>query len=172
MAEVVDLCCFPVWVGVLNPLLDLLQSSSRSSHYGAWSRTGGWGSRRSSWNSLARGHSLKHKPPSAEHESLLSGERHRASEGEQEGLVRVHHHRRTLSLDTKGSSELVELAPTVLSNHRPLRKMGVTTGPSEHQNCNGKMPNIAKDMFPEMNNRKDHGEDEEEIDYVSSCFLR
>uniref|UniRef100_A0A670KD88 Voltage-dependent T-type calcium channel subunit alpha n=1 Tax=Podarcis muralis TaxID=64176 RepID=A0A670KD88_PODMU len=167
--SVVDLCCFPVWVGVLNPLLDLLQSSSRSSHYGAWSRTGGWGSRRSSWNSLARGHSLKHKPPSAEHESLLSGERHRASEGEQEGLVRVHHHRRTLSLDTKGSSELVELAPTVLSNHRPLRKMGVTTGPSEHQNCNGKMPNIAKDMFPEMNNRKDHGEDEEEIDY-SLCF--
>lgn len=30
------------------------------------------------------------------------------------------------------------------------------------------MPTIAKDIFPEMNNRKDHGEDEEEIDYVST----
>ncbi|XP_062989625.1 voltage-dependent T-type calcium channel subunit alpha-1I isoform X2 [Elgaria multicarinata webbii] len=144
-------------------------SSSRSSHYGAWGRSGGWGSRRSSWNSLARGHSLKHKPPTAEHESLLSGERHRMSEGEREGPVRVHHHRRTLSLDTKGSSELVELVPSAPSGHRPSRRVGVTTGPSEYQDCNGKMPNIAKDIFPEMNNRKDHGEDEEEIDY-SLCF--
>uniref|UniRef100_A0ABM5GF31 Voltage-dependent T-type calcium channel subunit alpha-1I isoform X2 n=1 Tax=Pogona vitticeps TaxID=103695 RepID=A0ABM5GF31_9SAUR len=144
-------------------------SSSRSSYYGAWGRSGGWGSRRSSWNSLARGHSLKHKPPSAEHESLLSGERHRILEGEREGPVRVHHHRRTLSLDIKGSSELVELAPSIPPGHRPARKAGVTTGPNEHQDCNGKMPNLAKDIFPEMNNRKDHGEDEEEIDY-SLCF--
>ncbi|XP_053109024.1 voltage-dependent T-type calcium channel subunit alpha-1I isoform X4 [Hemicordylus capensis] len=143
--------------------------SLSSSHYGAWGRSGGWGSRRSSWNSLARGHSLKHNPPSAEHESLLSGERHRTSEGEQEGLVRVHRHRRTLSLDIKGSSELVELAPSIPSSHQATRKTGVTTGPSKHQDCNGKMPNIAKDIFPEMNNRKDHGEDEEEIDY-SLCF--
>lgn len=83
-------------------------------------------------------------------------------------MVRVRHHRRTLSLDTKGSSELVELAPTVPSGHRASRRIGVTTGPSEHQDCNGKMPSIAKDIFPEMNNRKDHEEDEEEIDYVST----
>ncbi|XP_012590572.1 PREDICTED: voltage-dependent T-type calcium channel subunit alpha-1I [Condylura cristata] len=44
-------------------------SSSRSSYYGPWGRSGAWASRRSSWNSL------KHKPPSAEHESLLSAER-------------------------------------------------------------------------------------------------
>nr|XP_060633075.1 voltage-dependent T-type calcium channel subunit alpha-1I isoform X3 [Anolis sagrei ordinatus] len=144
-------------------------SSSRSTHYGAWSRAGGWGSRRSSWNTLARGHSLKHKPPSAEHESLLSGDRHRTLEGERELPVRIHHHRRTLSLDIKGTSELVELVPSAPSCHRPSRKTGVTTGPTEHQDCNGKMPNIAKDIFPEMNNRKDHGEDEEEIDY-SLCF--
>uniref|UniRef100_A0A8D2LN47 Calcium voltage-gated channel subunit alpha1 I n=1 Tax=Varanus komodoensis TaxID=61221 RepID=A0A8D2LN47_VARKO len=150
-------------------LVSNFKSSSRSSHYGAWGRSGGWGSRRSSWNNLARGHSLKHKPPSAEHESLLSGKRHRMSDGEREGPVRIHHHRRTLSLDTKGSPELVELAPSVPSMYRPAQKAGVTTGPSEHQNCNGKMPNIAKDIFPEMNNRKDHGEDEEEIDY-SLCF--
>ncbi|XP_060633075.2 voltage-dependent T-type calcium channel subunit alpha-1I isoform X3 [Anolis sagrei] len=144
-------------------------SSFRSTHYGAWSRAGGWGSRRSSWNTLARGHSLKHKPPSAEHESLLSGDRHRTLEGERELPVRIHHHRRTLSLDIKGTSELVELVPSAPSCHRPSRKTGVTTGPTEHQDCNGKMPNIAKDIFPEMNNRKDHGEDEEEIDY-SLCF--
>lgn len=144
--------------------LGLLQSSSRSSHYGAWGRSGGWGSRRSSWNSLARGHSLKQKPPSAEHESLLSEERHKIVEGEREGLVRVHHHRRTLSLDTKSSTEIVELASSVPPSNRASRK----TGHGVHQDCNGKMPNIAKDMFPEMNNRKEHGEDEEEIDYVSN----
>uniref|UniRef100_A0A803XRE7 Voltage-dependent T-type calcium channel subunit alpha n=1 Tax=Meleagris gallopavo TaxID=9103 RepID=A0A803XRE7_MELGA len=129
-------------------------SSSRSSHYGAWGRSGAWGSRRSSWNSLARGHSLKHKPPSAEHESLLSGERHRTGDRELDGTERVFHHRRTLSLDNKGSWTC-----------RP----GTTSGGSEHQDCNGKMPSIAKEIFPKMNNRKERGEDDEEIDY-SLCF--
>uniref|UniRef100_A0A8C8E9P9 Calcium voltage-gated channel subunit alpha1 I n=1 Tax=Otus sunia TaxID=257818 RepID=A0A8C8E9P9_9STRI len=129
-------------------------SSSRSSHYGAWGRSGAWGSRRSSWNSLARGHSLKHKPPSAEHESLLSGERHRAADGETNGTGRVLHHRRTLSLDNKGSL---------------TRKLGPASAASEHQDCNGKMPSIAKEIFPKMNNRKERGEDDEEIDY-SLCF--
>ncbi|KAI6079391.1 Voltage-dependent T-type calcium channel subunit alpha-1I isoform X2 [Aix galericulata] len=141
-------------------------SSSRSSHYGAWGRSGAWGSRRSSWNSLARGHSLKHKPPSAEHESLLSGERHRAGDKEPDGAGRVFHHRRTLSLDNKGSCDLLELA-SVPSSHRGTRKLGTVPGASEHQDCNGKMPSIAKEIFPKMNNRKERGEDDEEIDY---CF--
>ncbi|XP_014819606.1 PREDICTED: voltage-dependent T-type calcium channel subunit alpha-1I isoform X3 [Calidris pugnax] len=143
-------------------------SSSRSSHYGAWSRSGAWGSRRSSWNSLARGHSLKHKPPSAEHESLLSGERHRAADGESDGTRRVFHHRRTLSLDNKGSCDLLELA-SVPPGHRVARKLGAASGASEHQDCNGKMPSIAKEIFPKMNDRKERGEDDEEIDY-SLCF--
>uniref|UniRef100_A0A803T1I8 Voltage-dependent T-type calcium channel subunit alpha n=1 Tax=Anolis carolinensis TaxID=28377 RepID=A0A803T1I8_ANOCA len=88
--ENVDSSKFPVWVEILNPILALSQSSSRSTHYGAWSRTGGWGSRRSSWNTLARGHSLKHKPPSAEHESLLSGDRQRTLEGERELVPSTH----------------------------------------------------------------------------------
>uniref|UniRef100_A0A8B9W2S9 Voltage-dependent T-type calcium channel subunit alpha n=1 Tax=Anas zonorhyncha TaxID=75864 RepID=A0A8B9W2S9_9AVES len=147
-------------------------SSSRSSHYGAWGRSGAWGSRRSSWNSLARGHSLKHKPPSAEHESLLSGERHRAGDKEPDGAGRVFHHRRTLSLDNKGSCDLLELA-SVPSSHRGTRKLGTVPGASEHQDCNGKMPSIAKEIFPKMNNRKERGEDDEEIDYVSTwCRLR
>uniref|UniRef100_A0A8C0F3R4 Calcium voltage-gated channel subunit alpha1 I n=1 Tax=Bubo bubo TaxID=30461 RepID=A0A8C0F3R4_BUBBB len=152
----------------LTPHPTLLQSSSRSSHYGAWGRSGAWGSRRSSWNSLARGHSLKHKPPSAEHESLLSGERHRAADGETNGTGRVLHHRRTLSLDNKGSCDLLELA-SVPSGHRVTRKLGPASGASEHQDCNGKMPSIAKEIFPKMNNRKERGEDDEEIDY-SLCF--
>ncbi|NXK07215.1 CAC1I protein, partial [Herpetotheres cachinnans] len=143
-------------------------SSSRSSHYGAWSRSGAWGSRRSSWNSLARGHSLKHKPPSAEHESLLSGERHRVVDGEPDGTGRVFHHRRTLSLDNKGSCDLLELA-SVPSSHRVTSKLGAASGASEHQDCNGKMPSISKEIFPKMNNRKERGEDDEEIDY-SLCF--
>ncbi|NXD79520.1 CAC1I protein, partial [Halcyon senegalensis] len=143
-------------------------SSSRSSHYSAWGRSGAWGSRRSSWNSLARGHSLKHKPPSAEHESLLSGERHRAADGEPDRTGRVFHHRRTLSLDNKVSCDLLELA-SLPSGHRVTRKLGATPGASEHQDCNGKMPSIAKEIFPKMNNRKERGEDDEEIDY-SLCF--
>ncbi|XP_010226900.1 PREDICTED: voltage-dependent T-type calcium channel subunit alpha-1I-like [Tinamus guttatus] len=143
-------------------------SSSRSSHYGAWGRSGAWGSRRSSWNSLARGHSLKNKPPSAEHESLLSGERRREADGERDATRRMSHHRRTLSLDNKGSCDLVELA-SVPSGYRATRKPGAASGVNEHQDCNGKMPNIAKEIFPKMNNRKERGEDDEEIDY-SLCF--
>lgn len=155
----------------LSPGPALLQSSSRSSHYGAWGRSGPWGSRRSSWNSLARGHSLKHRPPSAEHESLLSGERHGTgtADGEPDGTGRVLHHRRTLSLDNKGSCDLLELA-SVPSGHRVARKLGAASGASEHQDCNGKMPSIAKEIFPKMDNRKERGEDDEEIDYVSSCW--
>ncbi|NWI77165.1 CAC1I protein, partial [Dryoscopus gambensis] len=143
-------------------------SSSRSSHYGAWSRSGAWGSRRSSWNSLARGHSLKHKPPSAEHESLLSGDMHKAADGEPDGTGRAFHHRRTLSLDNKGSCDLLELA-SVPSGHRVTHRLGAPPGASEHQDCNGKMPSIVKEIFPKMNNHKEQGEDDEEIDY-SLCF--
>uniref|UniRef100_A0A672TQJ4 Calcium voltage-gated channel subunit alpha1 I n=1 Tax=Strigops habroptila TaxID=2489341 RepID=A0A672TQJ4_STRHB len=143
-------------------------SGSRSSHYGAWGCSGAWGSRRSSWNSLARGHSLKHKPPSAEHESLLSGERHRVADGDPDRTGRVFHHRRTLSLDNKGSCDLLELA-SIPSGHRVTHKLGAASGTSEHQDCNGKMPSIAKEIFPKMNNRKERGEDDEEIDY-SLCF--
>ncbi|KFO95985.1 Voltage-dependent T-type calcium channel subunit alpha-1I, partial [Calypte anna] len=145
-----------------------LGSDSRSTHYGAWSRSGAWGSRRSSWNSLARGHSLKHKPPSAEHESLLYGERHRSADGGPDRTERVYHHRRTLSLDTKGSCDLLEL-PSVPSGHRVTCKLGAASEASEHQDCNGKMPSIAKEIFPKMNNRKERGEDDEEIDYTL-CF--
>uniref|UniRef100_A0A672TN49 Voltage-dependent T-type calcium channel subunit alpha n=1 Tax=Strigops habroptila TaxID=2489341 RepID=A0A672TN49_STRHB len=152
----------------LNPHSTLLQSGSRSSHYGAWGCSGAWGSRRSSWNSLARGHSLKHKPPSAEHESLLSGERHRVADGDPDRTGRVFHHRRTLSLDNKGSCDLLELA-SIPSGHRVTHKLGAASGTSEHQDCNGKMPSIAKEIFPKMNNRKERGEDDEEIDY-SLCF--
>uniref|UniRef100_A0A8B9NMJ0 Calcium voltage-gated channel subunit alpha1 I n=1 Tax=Accipiter nisus TaxID=211598 RepID=A0A8B9NMJ0_9AVES len=156
-------------IGLLQlfPATQLFSQHSRSSHYGAWGRSGAWGSRRSSWNSLARGHSLKHKPPSAEHESLLSGEKHRVADGEPDGTGRVFHHRRTLSLDNKGSCDLLELS-SVPSGNRVTHKLGAAS--SEHQDCNGKMPSIAKEIFPKMNNRKERGEDDEEIDYVSAWW--
>ncbi|KAJ1062221.1 hypothetical protein K5549_008563 [Capra hircus] len=160
-------------------------SSSRSSYYGPWGRSGAWASRRSSWNSL------KHKQPSAEHESLLSAERGgaRGCEGARdEGPLRtaplhalhahhahhgphpVHrhrHHRRTLSLDTRDSVDLAELVPTVGTHSRAAwRAAGLTPG---HEDCNGRMPSIAKDVFTKMDDRRDRGEDEEEIDYTL-CF--
>lgn len=161
------------------------QSSSRSSYYGPWGRSGTWASRRSSWNSL------KHKPPSAEHESLLSGERGgscvRACEGAREEAPpraaplhaphthhthhgphlahRHRHHRRTLSLDTRDSVDLAELVPVVGAHSwAAWRATGQAPG---HEDCNGRMPNIAKDVFTKMDDRRDRGEDEEEIDYVS-----
>nr|XP_040137730.1 voltage-dependent T-type calcium channel subunit alpha-1I [Ictidomys tridecemlineatus] len=157
-------------------------SSTRSSYYGPWGRSGAWASRRSSWNSL------KHKPPSAEHESLLSAERSgaRACEGaREEGPPRaaplhaphahhVHHgphlahrhrhHRRTLSLDTRDSVDLTELLPAMgLHPRAAWRAAGMAPG---HEDCNGRMPNIAKDVFTKMDDGRDRGEDEEEIDYV------
>ncbi|KAK2121078.1 Voltage-dependent T-type calcium channel subunit alpha-1I [Saguinus oedipus] len=160
-------------------------SSSRSSYYGPWGRSGAWASRRSSWNSL------KHKPPSAEHESLLSAERvgggarvcecagdegppraaplhsphaHHARHGPH--LAHRHrHHRRTLSLDTRDSVDLAELVPVVGAHPRAAwRAPGPAPG---HEDCNGRMPSIAKDVFTKMGDRRDRGEDEEEIDYVS-----
>ncbi|XP_051015982.1 voltage-dependent T-type calcium channel subunit alpha-1I [Acomys russatus] len=162
-------------------------SSSRSSYYGPWGRSGTWASRRSSWNSL------KHKPPSAEHESLLSGERGgsgvRACEGAREEVPpraaplhaphthyahhgphlahRHRHHRRTLSLDTRDSVDLAELVPVVGAHSRAAwRAAGQAPG---HEDCNGRMPNIAKDVFTKMDDRRDRGEDEEEMDYTL-CF--
>ncbi|XP_054438520.1 voltage-dependent T-type calcium channel subunit alpha-1I [Pteronotus mesoamericanus] len=161
-------------------------SSSRSSYYGPWGRSGAWASRRSSWNSL------KHKPPSAEHESLLSAERGgapRAREGTcEEGPPRaaplhaphahhVHHgphpmhrhrhHRRTLSLDTRDSVDLAELGPAVGPHPRAAwRAAGLAPG---HEDCNGRMPSLAKEVFTKMNDRRDRAQDEEEVDYTL-CF--
>uniref|UniRef100_A0A8D2DBN4 Voltage-dependent T-type calcium channel subunit alpha n=1 Tax=Sciurus vulgaris TaxID=55149 RepID=A0A8D2DBN4_SCIVU len=160
-------------------------SSSRSSYYGPWGRSGAWASRRSSWNSL------KHKPPSAEHESLLSAERSgaRTCEGARdEGPQRTaplhaphahhahhgphlahrhRHHRRTLSLDTRDSVDLAELVPALGVHPRAAwRAAGPAPG---HEDCNGRMPSIAKDVFTKMDDRRDRGEDEEEMDYTL-CF--
>ncbi|XP_057413248.1 voltage-dependent T-type calcium channel subunit alpha-1I isoform X5 [Balaenoptera acutorostrata] len=164
------------------------ESSSRSSYHGPWGRSGAWASRRSSWNSL------KHKPPSAEHESLLSaaaerGSGARACEGaREEGPLRAaplhaphahqaqhgphlahrhRHHRRTLSLDTRDSVDLAELVPAVGAHPRAAwRAAGPAPG---HEDCNGRMPSIAKDVFTKMDDRRDRGEDEEEMDYTL-CF--
>ncbi|XP_007519450.2 voltage-dependent T-type calcium channel subunit alpha-1I [Erinaceus europaeus] len=169
-------------------------SSSRSSRYGlcygpgARGRSGAWASRRSSWNSL------KHKHPSAEHESLLSVERAggQACEGAlEEGPSRAvplhtlhahhthhthhgphpahrqRHHRRTLSLDTRDSVDLAELVPAAGAHSRSSWRMaGLVPG---HEDCNGRMPSIAKDVFTKMDDRRDRGEEEEEMDYTL-CF--
>ncbi|XP_058164815.1 voltage-dependent T-type calcium channel subunit alpha-1I [Dasypus novemcinctus] len=159
-------------------------SSSRSSYYGPWGRSGAWASRRSSWNSL------KHKSPSAEHESLLSAERGaRACEGARdEGPPRAapphaphshhahhaphpghrhRHHRRTLSLDTRDSVDLAELVPAVGAHPRAARR-AAGPGPG-HEDCNGRMPSLAEDVFTKMDDRRARGEDEEEMDYTL-CF--
>ncbi|XP_044157156.1 voltage-dependent T-type calcium channel subunit alpha-1I [Bufo gargarizans] len=130
-----------------------------------WNRTGGWGSRRSSWNSLGRRPSIKPRPCTAEHESLLSrGEDHRE---------RIHSrrasslkNRRAMSLDNKGSPDIPD-HPGIHTNHRATSKVTCSSG--EYHDPSGKASKIMKDVFPKMNNRKDKEEEEEEIDY-SLCF--
>ncbi|XP_014399314.1 PREDICTED: voltage-dependent T-type calcium channel subunit alpha-1I [Myotis brandtii] len=47
---------------------------------------------------------------------------------------------------------------------------GPWAGPGPgHEDCNGRMPHIAKEVFTQMGDRRDHGEDEEEVDYTL-CF--
>ncbi|XP_063282469.1 voltage-dependent T-type calcium channel subunit alpha-1I [Pelobates fuscus] len=138
------------------------QTMSRSSH---WGRSGAWGSRRSSWNSLGRRPSIKPRPCTAEHESLLSrGEDHRE---------RIHSrrtsslkHRRAMSLDNKGPPDMPDQI-SAQANHRiPYKETSII---GEHRDSSGKTPPLMKDVFPKMNNRKDKEEEEEEIDY-SLCF--
>ncbi|KAB0393836.1 hypothetical protein E2I00_019912, partial [Balaenoptera physalus] len=46
----------------------------------------------------------------------------------------------------------------------------LAAGPAPgHEDCNGRMPSIAKDVFTKMDDRRDRGEDEEEMDYTL-CF--
>lgn len=60
--------------------------------------------------------------------------------------------------------DLAELVPTVGTHSRAAwRAAGLAPG---HEDCNGRMPSIAKDVFTKMDDRRDRGEDEEEIDYV------
>uniref|UniRef100_A0A2I3GNJ2 Calcium voltage-gated channel subunit alpha1 I n=1 Tax=Nomascus leucogenys TaxID=61853 RepID=A0A2I3GNJ2_NOMLE len=80
---------------------------------------------------------------------------------------RHRHHRRTLSLDNRDSVDLAELVPAVGAHPRAAwRAAGPVPG---HEDCNGRMPSIAKDVFTKMGDRGDRGEDEEEIDYTL-CF--
>ncbi|XP_062057931.1 voltage-dependent T-type calcium channel subunit alpha-1I [Lepus europaeus] len=161
-------------------------SSSRSSYYGPWGRSAAWASRRSSWSSL------KHRPPSAEHQSLLSAERggargcegardealpraatphaphaHPAHHGPQPPAHRHRHHRQTLSLDTRDSVDLAELVPTVGPHPRAAWR-AAGPGPG-HEDCNGRVPNLAKDVFTKMDDGRGGGGDEEEMDYTL-CF--
>uniref|UniRef100_A0A8C2W3E6 Calcium voltage-gated channel subunit alpha1 I n=1 Tax=Chinchilla lanigera TaxID=34839 RepID=A0A8C2W3E6_CHILA len=65
------------------------------------------------------------------------------------------------------SVDLAELVPTVGAHPRAAWR-AAGPGPG-HEDCNGRMPSIAKDVFTKMDDRRDRGEDEEEIDYTL-CF--
>lgn len=63
--------------------------------------------------------------------------------------------------------DLAELMPTVGAHPRVAwRAAGPAPG---HEDCNGRMPSIAKDVFTKMDDRRSHGEDEDEMDYVSGA---
>ncbi|KAM4721174.1 voltage-dependent T-type calcium channel subunit alpha-1I [Rhinophrynus dorsalis] len=144
------------------------QRSQTGSRASQWGRSGAWGSRRSSWNSLGRRHSIKPRPFTAEHESLLS----RGDDPRERGHSRRASslkHRRAMSLDNKGPSDIPD-ETGVQANHKVSCR-----GPSamgEQRDSVGKTPPIMKDIFPKMNNRKDKEEEEEEIDYSLSFRVR
>ncbi|XP_073448761.1 voltage-dependent T-type calcium channel subunit alpha-1I isoform X1 [Aquarana catesbeiana] len=138
------------------------QVGSRPPHH---NRGGSWGSRRSSWNSLGRHPSIKPRPCTAEHESLLSrAEIHRdRSHSRRASILK---HRRAMSLDNKGSADIQHHSGVRTSHRAPSKG---TNSVGEYQDSSGKPSQIMKDVFPKMNNRKDREEEEEEIDY-SLCF--
>eukprot|EP00061_Rhincodon_typus_P003818 g21047.t1 len=159
-------------IGGDDCVLCSLQSSRRSSHYVPWGAGSNWGSRRTSWSSVGRASSLKHKPLSGEHEALLAGDRWRIPSTSddprdarpEEAASSNPLHRRALSLDTKGSGDLPELLQVPAVQPVP-RKNSIATVTLERRDCNGKGPHIVKEIFPKMNNRKDQGVYDEEIDY-------
>ncbi|XP_048473334.1 voltage-dependent T-type calcium channel subunit alpha-1I [Rhincodon typus] len=154
-------------------------SSRRSSHYVPWGAGSNWGSRRTSWSSVGRASSLKHKPLSGEHEALLAGDRWRIPSTSddprdarpEEAASSNPLHRRALSLDTKGSGDLPELLQVPAVQPVP-RKNSIATVTLERRDCNGKGPHIVKEIFPKMNNRKDQGVYDEEIDYRADVSMK
>ncbi|KAG8436344.1 hypothetical protein GDO86_007443 [Hymenochirus boettgeri] len=136
------------------------QVGSRTTH---WGRSGAWGSRRSSWNSLGRRPSIKPRPFTAEHESLLSRGEDQRDRSYSRRTCSLKH-RRAMSLDNKGSTDIPDDIGTH-ANHRVSYK----GSSEEHRDSVGKTPPVLKEVFPKMNNRKDKEEEEEEIDY-SLCF--
>ncbi|XP_015427404.1 PREDICTED: voltage-dependent T-type calcium channel subunit alpha-1I [Myotis davidii] len=67
-------------------------------------------------------------------------------------------------LDSLGDPKLYPIPLT------PNGHLDPSPGPAPgHEDCNGRMPHIAKEVFTQMGDRRDHGEDEEEVDYTL-CF--
>ncbi|XP_053939071.1 voltage-dependent T-type calcium channel subunit alpha-1G isoform X17 [Cuculus canorus] len=120
--------------------------STRSSPHSPWSASGGWNSRRSSWNSIGRAPSLKRREQSGERRSLLSGEGKESSEegdsSDEEHSSRAGSFNSSLphrmeSLETKGSFDLQDTLQ-VPSLYRTSSMHSSRTSTSEHQDCNGK----------------------------------
>uniref|UniRef100_A0A8C4SX58 Calcium voltage-gated channel subunit alpha1 Ia n=1 Tax=Erpetoichthys calabaricus TaxID=27687 RepID=A0A8C4SX58_ERPCA len=165
--------------------------SGRSSHYQHWgchpsTLSSTWSTRRSSWNSLGRVSGSIRARVHSEQESLLSGttsDRHsHHNPGPHQASVvprRVsnpcpHRDRRALSLELPELLQVPRMgAPTTAMSRKKSCSGGAgLSGPSTHQDCNGKTPpptQLLGEVFPQLNTRKEREEYEEEIDY-SLCF--
>ncbi|XP_030645466.1 voltage-dependent T-type calcium channel subunit alpha-1H [Chanos chanos] len=117
-----------------------------------------WGSRRSSWNSLARAPSLKRKDTSGERESLLSGEGRGSFEDEDsEG-----------DLTEKGGIAGGEAVQRPSSLDLPEQAQSPSLWLSgEHQDCNGRTLHLPSDLPSELS-REDSNADEDIDD--GFCF--
>lgn len=62
--------------------------------------------------------------------------------------------------------DLAELVPTPVGVHPRAAWRTVGTVPG-HEDCNGRVPSLAKDVFTKMDDGRSGGGDEEEMDYVS-----
>ncbi|XP_051995554.1 voltage-dependent T-type calcium channel subunit alpha-1I [Xyrauchen texanus] len=157
-------------------------------NWGQPARQGVW-SRRSSWNSLGQssrclgmemgggGGSLRVRSPHshpAEQESLLSPLPPPLLPHLLSRRFVPHRERRALSLELP---ELLQVPGQVLPPLLPRQGKKSFSGGlgcvGEHQNCNGKtssvQPQIIKEVYPQVNTRKDREDLDDELDY-SLCF--
>ncbi|XP_028830078.1 voltage-dependent T-type calcium channel subunit alpha-1I-like isoform X2 [Denticeps clupeoides] len=168
--------------------LSLHRNSSFFRHWGRPQHQTGWGSRSSSLGWSSRGGSLRVRSSTRSHlpeqESLLSPslsppQHHPAHAAPPLPLLSHHYahrrNRRALSLELPKASQ-VPLASSPL--HRPQippkNRFSGDRSTGDHQDCNGKGPcgsqtPLMRDVFPQVNNRKERAELDEETDY-SLCF--
>lgn len=153
--------CQWVWAQCVFPLLLRPQASLRSSPCAHWGPSSAWSSRRSSWSSLGRAPSLKHRGQRGERESLLSGDGKGSTDDEAEDG-------RPGTGSRPGSSPGPQASPLrraeSLDHHSTLDLQSPRPAallPAKFHDCNGQTVALPSEFFLRIDS---HKEDTVELD--------